>query len=643
MEKSLPVIIDPDKEPSLQEDLTRERTYQEKAKLYTFIIQSEDGTAFLEKVGKGLIDDEKEGVNKGIERVRALMPYMRYEWERGFVSKWYEYYIKKGFDKDKALELANEKLNEEQYGIKARDLFFIFLPESSGRVFAVSRAGAKGLYQFMPKTAKEYGLKTNKADYRTDPLRSAYAAGKMFASLMIKGYDILTSTVAYNGGEKRTFFKKRYEDYFTELKRKCRVKGMKAINVENLEYPGRFVATIAYLQQKRPDIYGIEPLKFRILRVKFPSELFKAYRVKRGDTLIRIARSYARNPRPLLYLLKLMYGRRIRAGQTIMVPLLTGKALVSKVESLVRERLKSLSIPESKIDALVSLNDAQIWSGFLGRYPAVLIIPETIPELKGAKIKEVRKEKQKEKPVEKTEKEKIKPEAFKSTKTKMVYSEEGYTIIYHRVLPSQTLYGIAANYGVSIRAIRRWNNLKSNRIYVGQVLIIKLAGRWERVGTVKRGETLFGVKVKYGRRAKAAVLGGSSIILPGQPVIRKAPLVPKVKLTKHRNENVVYKANTTYINHVVKEGQTLFSIAKNYGVSVEDIIRWNGVTPRLLRPGMVLTIKLKGRYVLLGKVKKGDTITKIKRRYRSYKVFVLGYGWPLGRNLKSGMLIYGKK
>lgn len=52
------------------------------------------------------------------------------------------------------------------------------------------------------------------------------------------------------------------------------------------------------------------------------------------------------------------------------------------------------------------------------------------------------------------------------------YSVYGRTPVRHTVTRGQTLGGIARKYGVTVAQIKKWNNLKSDMIYVGQKLTI---------------------------------------------------------------------------------------------------------------------------------------------------------------------------
>ncbi len=87
-------------------------------------------------------------------------------------------------------------------------LAFEALPmaESAYRFNARSRAGARGLWQYMPASARHYGLHVGrKLDERTDPARSTDAAVKYLKFLNRKfgKISILLSVAAYNAGEGR--------------------------------------------------------------------------------------------------------------------------------------------------------------------------------------------------------------------------------------------------------------------------------------------------------------------------------------------------------------------------------------------------------------------------------------------------------
>ncbi|VXD05788.1 Lytic transglycosylase [Enterobacterales bacterium 8AC] len=87
---------------------------------------------------------------------------------------------------------------EQLYRLPEGLLRSVALTESGGNQFAVSGAGAKGLFQFMPGTAKDMGLHGNDV---FDPEKSANAAAKYLAQLLrMNGGDLDKALASYNWG-----------------------------------------------------------------------------------------------------------------------------------------------------------------------------------------------------------------------------------------------------------------------------------------------------------------------------------------------------------------------------------------------------------------------------------------------------------
>lgn len=87
---------------------------------------------------------------------------------------------------------------EAMYNLPAGLLRSVALTESRGDQFAISGAGAQGLFQFMPGTARDMGLRGNDV---FDPLKSAEAAARYLSMLLQKnGGDLNKALASYNWG-----------------------------------------------------------------------------------------------------------------------------------------------------------------------------------------------------------------------------------------------------------------------------------------------------------------------------------------------------------------------------------------------------------------------------------------------------------
>ena len=112
-------------------------------------------------------------------------------------------------------EMILRVLEEEQVPL---DLFYLAQAESAFRPRARSRAGALGLWQFMPSRGKEYGLKrTWWADERMNPERATRAAARHLKDLYARFGDWYLAMAAYNCGPlcvQRAVERTGYADYF---------------------------------------------------------------------------------------------------------------------------------------------------------------------------------------------------------------------------------------------------------------------------------------------------------------------------------------------------------------------------------------------------------------------------------------------
>ena len=147
-------------------------------------------------------------------------------------------------------DMIRKTLKEE--GVP-QDLIYLAQAESGFQPQAVSRAGARGIWQFMAFTGQEYGLeRTGWVDDRNDPVKSTRAAARHFRDLYQIFGDWYLVMAAYNSGPlnvARGVERTGYADFWELQKRD-------ALPAETRNYVPIIIAMA--LVAKDPARYGIE-------------------------------------------------------------------------------------------------------------------------------------------------------------------------------------------------------------------------------------------------------------------------------------------------------------------------------------------------------------------------------------------------
>lgn len=170
----------------------------------------------------------------------------------------------------------------------------------------------------------------------------------------------------------------------------------------------------------------------------------------------------------------------------------------------------------------------------------------------------------------------------------------------HVVQPGETLFAIALRYGVALEALIEVNGLDNpNLLWVGQRLRLPGAAGTEptplasRSYLVQPGDTLFGLAARLGVSAQEIaalnqipVLGylyiGQVLKVPGEA----PPAPPAAPATANPASP---SAPSTY--HTVRRGETLYAIARDYGVDLEALVEANRLAnPNLLYVGQRLAL-----------------------------------------------------
>ncbi len=177
-------------------------------------------------------------------------------------------------------------------------------------------------------------------------------------------------------------------------------------------------------------------------------------------------------------------------------------------------------------------------------------------------------------------------------------------ITQHVVTTGDAMLAIATRYGTTVEAIQALNNLDNpNLIYVGQVLRIPAPSPATETpatanqGTscasnhvVSAGEGLLAIASHYGVSV-SAIANANGIANINLLQIGQVLCIPAAGTTSQP----IAAPPSQALTYTVKGGDNLFRIALTHGVSVDALIRANGITsPNLLSVGQVLTIPAGG-------------------------------------------------
>ncbi len=402
--------------------------------------------------------------------------------------------------------------------------------ESAMNPLAVSRAGAKGMWQFMYSTAKMYGLHIDSfVDERLDPVKSAEAA----AQYLQDSYEIFgdwnLAIASYNCGAgnvnkaiRRSGGKRAFWDIWPYLPRETR------------GYVPAFVGalyTMTYYKE-----HGIRPEAVEIPAHIDTLKINKQLHLRQVADLTAAPLEELKNLNP-------QYRHEIIPGES-------------------REYI--LRIPYEYTNAFIEYEDS------VYRHKAEEYFnPVTIKKIKDG--------------------------------------ADGERIVY-RVKNGDYLGRIASRHRCTVAQIKRWNNLSSNNIRVGQRLVIY------RGGTSSGSASASSAPAKTQSSSAAPASGGSTYTVKSGDTLsgianRNGVTVAQLKQWNGLSGNNIkvgqklkVKAGSTsqpapssasgdYITYTVKSGDSFYSIAKNYsGVSAQNIMDFNGMTSSNLKPGMKIKI-----------------------------------------------------
>ena len=497
------------------------------------------------------------------------------------------------------------------------DLVHLVFVESGFNVNARSYAAAVGPWQFMRATSQLFGLHVNQwVDERKDPEKSTVAAARYLKHLYGIFGDWPLALASYNAGEGTVMRAIKYQGTtnYWELR----------LPKQTEEYVPQFMAALAIsrdpVKYGFADIELDDPMRFDevalkgavdlraiaklaecsyeelrdlnpsaitaiargpngITTVRVPpgkSEIIQKnlaagaqlpsvnltvrHRVKRGETLRKIAAEYSVNPSELARINNLGRGRPLRRGMMLTVP-------------------SSMKAPRPEVLA-ADVEDPRASTDYV---PARRIgLPGKI---EGNSV-----------PIER---------------------------IAHTVRRGETLGAIAAKYGVTTAEIRQWNRITTAQVRAGTRLRIRLKADSEKprasapVATVaslekepakpaakvtakvetkvpekvevkptgKNAEAKPAAKAPASKSAKTSAKNGDPKRVAVDAATLDRPAGGKGKATK-----ATARSKSSSRSYTVKAGETITEIAGRHGVSVESVRKLNKLRTTKLAPGQVLKL-----------------------------------------------------
>lgn len=163
----------------------------------------------------------------------------------------------------------------------------------------------------------------------------------------------------------------------------------------------------------------------------------------------------------------------------------------------------------------------------------------------------------------------------------------------HTVKQGETLFSIAQQYDIEVEQIRDWNNLRGNELSVGQTLLVSAPSSDSAIAhTVQRQETLFSISKQY-NVSIAEIKSWNNLSGNNLQLGQDLTIYPSEANDQEQQSLVVEKETQRNSYYTVKSGDSLYKIAQERDMTVEELKSLNGLTSNTIRVGQQLTVRSK--------------------------------------------------
>jgi membrane-bound lytic murein transglycosylase D len=417
-----------------------------------------------------------------------------------------------------------------------QDLIYLAQAESGFQPLAVSRAGARGIWQFMGSRGRGYGLQRSLwVDDRQDPEKSTRAAARHLKDLYKQFGDWYLAMAAYNSGPGTVQAAVRRTGYadFWELYRR------NVLPKETRNYVPIILAVT--IMTKNLSQYGFddvsmdEPTAFDTVTVNYPVDLrlvadcvdaTPAQLQQLNPSLLRLS-----TPKEGTFELHLPVGTK-EQYQTAIAAIPAGMRLWWRYPT-VHSSDTLASLARNYHTTTKSIVEANHLDGMELQADAKVIIP-------------------------------VAPGKHPLSDT-ATYARR---ITRYKVRKGDTVQTVAENFGVPALMVRRWNGLRGDSL---------------------RGRTVLALHLPVTPSSESASTASSKPAHHGKTASTASAKVSARKAAKSQEE-ADSSQQPSVLHHTVKSGETLYSIATTYKTTVDALKRNNG-NVAVLRPGMILVVQ----------------------------------------------------
>jgi membrane-bound lytic murein transglycosylase D len=475
------------------------------------------------------------------------------------------------------------------------EIKYLAVVESALNPKAVSRVGATGLWQFMYQTGKQYGLKIDSyVDERSDPLKASEAAAQYMKNMYAIFGDWDLVLASYNSGP-------------GNVAKAIRRSGgqqnywniRKNLPKETQGYVPAFLATM-YIYEYHKE-HGIKPERAPIKHFATDTVMIKRQMsFKQISELIDI-------PVAQLQILNPSYKLNVVPSY--------------------KDQTHYLRLPQDKM-AVFTSNESKIYA-YVDREANIREKPFQI----------------------------VRPIVSQDSVNTFQRLAQA-KVRYYRVKRNDNLSTIAQKYDVAVEDLKKWNNIKGNKVAYGKNLKINgieadqnslavAKAEFDKKGVqkdsaavasasfyvVQKGDNLSAIAKKF--NITVADIQDWNKLTNSNVQLGASLQVAKNPATK---EEVAVVAERKDIQYSVQKGDNLGSIAKKFGATIDELKQWNNLKSNAIAIGnslivakneividtnkaTVASFKKKDQYSSSAKkeaeyyVKKGDSLYSISKKY----------------------------